>query len=152
ISIGDLEKQIASTEKKLATAEGDKEFLYKELKRLQAEKAELERQFNDLAIMRAQVSKLKEELAISRRLEFIRLNLFGVTAKGGAEKLMPHVDKNPASSMSNYSLNVEVRQGTGARVVTPATSTNSPATNAPLPKPAPAATNTPATNTAAPPK
>ena len=35
-----------------------------ELKRLMAEKAELERQFNDLAVLRAQVSKLKEELSI----------------------------------------------------------------------------------------
>jgi septal ring factor EnvC (AmiA/AmiB activator) len=45
-SITGLEAQIAETEKRLTTSEGDKELLLKELKRLQVEKAELERQFN----------------------------------------------------------------------------------------------------------
>ena len=44
-AINNLEKSIADTEKQLAASEGDREFLLKELKRLQAEKAELERQF-----------------------------------------------------------------------------------------------------------
>ena len=35
-AIGNLEKSIADTEKKLAASEGDREFLLKELKRLQA--------------------------------------------------------------------------------------------------------------------
>ncbi len=42
-SINNLESQIAVTQKKLADSEGDRELLLKELKRLQAEKAELER-------------------------------------------------------------------------------------------------------------
>jgi septal ring factor EnvC (AmiA/AmiB activator) len=125
-SIGELEKQISATENKLATARGEKEFLVKELNRLRAEKAELERQFNDLAVLRAQVSKLKEEMAISRRLEFIRLKLFG-TAKGGAEKLMP-APRPVLAAGTNYDLNVEVRQGGGARIVAPTNSV--PLTNA----------------------
>jgi septal ring factor EnvC (AmiA/AmiB activator) len=150
-NISGLEQLIASTQQKLAKSEGDKTFLMGELKRLQAEKAELERQFNDLAVMRAQVSKLKEELAISRRLEFIRLSLFGAT-KGGAEKLMAHTDKNPANAATatNFNLDVEVRQTGGAKVVAPTNATpvasNSAAikpvvTNAAatLPKDAPAA-------------
>jgi septal ring factor EnvC (AmiA/AmiB activator) len=136
-SIGNLEQQIASTQTKLTRAEGDKDLLWKELKRLQAEKAELERQFNDFAVMRAQVSKLKEELAISRRLEFIRLSLFGSTAKGGAEKLMPHADKNPANrgSATNYNLDVEIRQSAASSVAPTVTN------NTPAPILAPAATN-----------
>ena len=118
-SIGDLNKQIAATEKRLTTAQGEKEFLVKELTRMRAEKAELERQFNDLAVLRAQVGKLKEELAIARRLEFIRLNLFGVTAKGGAEKLMTPTKPILAARGTNYDLNVEVREKGSARVVTP---------------------------------
>ena len=117
-SITDLEKQIVVTEKKLATARGEKEFLARELTRLRAEKAELERQFNDLAVMRAQVSKLKEELAITRRLEFIRLGLFGVTAKGGAQQLMTQPSRSLPNA-TNYDLNVEVRQGGDVRVVAP---------------------------------
>lgn len=123
-SIDTLEKQISATEKKLATSQGEKEFLVKELTRLRAEKAELERQFNDLAVLRAQVSKLKEEMAISRRLEFIRLNLFGAH-KGGAEKLMP-APRRALASATNYDLAVEVRQGGSARIVAP---TNAPSTN-----------------------
>jgi septal ring factor EnvC (AmiA/AmiB activator) len=147
LNIGNLESQINATQQKLAKSEGDKEFLMKELKRLQAEKAELERQFNDLAVLRAQVSKLKEEMAISRRLEFLRLSLFGST-KGGAEKLMPHLDKNPAdkTSATNFNLDVEIRQTTGAKVASPTNVASAPVlkpavTNAAasLPKDAPAA-------------
>jgi septal ring factor EnvC (AmiA/AmiB activator) len=132
-SIGELEKQIAATEKKLVTTRGEKEFLVRELARLRAEKADLDRQFNDVAVLRGQISKLKEEMAISRRLEFIRLNLFGVTAKGGAEKLM--TPARPAlEGGTNYDLNVEIRQGGGARVVAPPTAilpTNAFRTNPP---------------------
>ena len=131
-SIGDLEKQIVATEQKLTTTQGEKDFLFKELTRLRAEKAELERQFNDLAVLRTQIGKIKEELAISRRLEFIRLNLFGATAKGGASQLM--APSKPATYRgTNYDLNVELRQDGDARVVAP---TNPAAL--PAPKPAPA--------------
>jgi uncharacterized protein (DUF3084 family) len=67
-SINNLETQITDTQKKLAASEGDREFLLKELKRLQAEKAELERKFNDLAVLRDQVRKLRDELSIARAL------------------------------------------------------------------------------------
>src|SRR5204862_4664146 len=84
-AITNLETQIGETEKKLAASEGDREFLLKELKRLQAEKAELERQFNDLAMLREQVRKLRDELSISKRLDWIRRGLYG--SLKGAEKL-----------------------------------------------------------------
>jgi len=126
-SIGELEKLIAATEKKLTTARGEKDFLLKELTRLRAEKAELERQFNDVAMLRAQISKLKEEMAINRRLEFIRLNLFGSSAKGGAEALMTHARQAAEQAgATNYNLDVEIRQDGGAKVVSPA---GAPASN-----------------------
>jgi len=150
-SIGELEKLIAATEKKLTTARGEKDFLVKELTRLRAEKAELERQFNDLAALRSQVSRIKEELAISRRLEFIRLNLFGVTAKGGAGKLMQNENKPQRGGGTNYDLSVEVRQTGSARVVTPTNTVAPPATNALKPAVANPAVQ-PKTAPAAPPK
>ncbi len=159
-NIGTLENQIVATQQKLTKSEGDKDFLMKELKRLQAEKAELERQFNDLAVLRSQVSKLKDEMAISRRLEFLRLSLFG-SAKGGAEKLMPHMDKNPANATTatNFNLDVEIRQTSGAKVTSPtnmtSVSNSAPvATNPPVLKPAQtnAAANLPKDAPAAPPK
>ena len=121
-NIEKLGKLIVDTERKLAASEGDREFLLKELKRLQVEKAELERQFNDLSVLRAQVAKLKEELTVARRLEWLRMGIYGMSDKKGAEML---VAKNPGTGKTNnFSLNVELKQDGGASVVT----------NAPAPK------------------
>lgn len=117
-SIDSKEKQIAETEKRLADSKGENKFLLEELKRLKAEKAELERQFNDLAVLREQVSKLKEEMAIVRRLEFIRLGIFGGSAKGGATALMTHTPPNTGNP-TNFNLNVEIKQDGGSKVVPP---------------------------------
>ena len=125
-AIGNLEKSIADTEKKLAASEGDREFLLKELKRLQAEKAELERQFNDLAVLKTQVSKLKDELSIARRLEWIRMGIYGMQNVKGAEKLL---STNWAATDNKFDLNVELKQDGGANIV-PA-KTNAGAVTAP---------------------
>jgi chromosome segregation ATPase len=114
-AIGGLEKSIADTEKKLAASEGDREFLLKELKRLQTEKAELERQFNDLAVLRTQVSKLKDELSIARRLEWIRMGIYGMQNVKGAEKLLS--TNWAATSGGKYDLNVELKQDGGANII-----------------------------------
>lgn len=136
-SITNLQTQIDSTQKKLAASEGDKAFLEKELQRLVAEKAELERQFNDLKVLRAQVSKLKEELNISRRLAWIREGIFARADQKGAQQLMQRsapVTSGTASNAAtvkknNYDLNVEVNADGTVRVI-PAT-TNGVPTNPP---------------------
>jgi chromosome segregation ATPase len=134
-AIAAMEKAINETEKKLAAAEGDREFLLKELKRLQSEKAELERQFNDLRVLRDQVAKLKDELSIARRVEWLRMGIYGTQVARGADKLLEAAAKTPGSK---YNLKVELKQDGGARIV-PSATTNSPATNAPVrPVPAPA--------------
>ncbi|HEY5915383.1 MAG TPA: hypothetical protein VJA21_32775 [Verrucomicrobiae bacterium] len=129
-SITNLNTQIAETQRKLAASEGDKAFLEKELKRLMAEKAELERQFNDLAVMRAQVAKLKEELNIARRIEWIRQGLFASTEQKGAQKLMQGLSapQTPAKApRPSPDLNVEVSADGSVKVIPPPTkSTNSP--------------------------
>jgi len=127
-SIGKLGKQISDTERKLAASEGDREFLLKELKRLQVEKAELERQFNDLSVLRTQVAKLKEELSIARRLEWIRMGIYGTQEKKGAERLMAGVTPSPGRS-NNFNLNVELKQDGGATILGPNTN------KAPVPLP-----------------
>lgn len=124
-SISNLNNQIADTERKLDAAEGDREFLLTELKRLQAEKADLERQFNDLDLLRNQVSKLKEELSVARRLDWIRRGIYGGgEVKKGAELLMKGVTATVPTT--NFSLNVELKQDGGARIVPPPGITNSP--------------------------
>jgi len=94
----------------------------KELKRLQSEKAELERQFNDLSTLRTQVAKLKEELSVSRRLEWIRMGIYGNQEKKGAERLL--AGATPANT-NNYNLNVELKQDGGAVIVPRQTNANS---------------------------
>lgn len=124
LSITNLTVQIADTQRKLATSEGDKALLENELKRLMSEKAELERQFNDLAVLRAQVAKLKEELNIARRIEWIRQGILSSSDQKGAQKLVQGFGAPKKPSTNSYDLNVEVKSdGT----VNMAPVTNSPA-------------------------
>ncbi|MDX1952735.1 MAG: hypothetical protein SFY81_11180 [Verrucomicrobiota bacterium] len=122
-AITGLETEITETQRKLAASEGDRAFLLKELKRLQNEKLELERQFNDLAALRDQVRKLRDELSISRRLDWIRRGLYG--SLKGAEKLQKGPTA-PNTNQGNFDLNVELKQDGSVQV-------NPAATNAPAP-------------------
>ncbi len=121
-SITNLTVQIDDTKRKLAASEGDRAVLETTLKRLIAEKAELERQFNDITILRGQVAKLKEELTIARRLDWIRMGLFASGEQKGAQKLVEGI--NPLRLLSrapkpNYDLNVEVGSDGTVKVVPP---------------------------------
>lgn len=131
-AITNLTTQIEETKRKLATSEGEKGFLEKELKRLMAEKVELERQFNDLTVLRAQVSKLKEELSVARRLEWIRQGLFATADQKGAQRLM----REPAPAQGStpkpsYDLNVEVSADGSVKVIPPLVTNRAAATSPP---------------------
>jgi chromosome segregation ATPase len=123
-----LEARIAETQKKLAASEGDRDFLLKELKRMQAEKADLERKFNDLVVLREQVHKLKEELTVARRLDWLRKGLYGQTEMKGAERLRRGFQQ-PTDVKTNYSLNVEIKKEGSATVVPPTNAPPAPAPN-----------------------
>ena len=127
-SISGLENQIADTQRKLEASEGDREFLLKELKRLQAEKSDPERQFNDLAMLRDQVKRLRDELSISRRLDWIRRGLYG-SLKGG--ELLRKGMASASTTKTNFNLDVEIRRDGGATILT----------NSPSPEPVATATN-----------
>lgn len=120
-AIGGLEKAISETEKKLAASEGDREFLLKELKRLQAEKAELERQFNDIAELRKQVSRLKDELSIARRIEWIKKGIFGFSEAKGGQMLLQQTPKTAktTATATNLGLQAELRTDGTATITTP---------------------------------
>lgn len=130
LQITNLNLQIVETQRKLAASEGDKAFLEKELKRMMAEKSELERQFNDLTVLRAQVAKLKEELSIARRLDWIRRGLFISPEHKGAQQLVqagPTAAGGGEAKTNLYDLNVEVSADGSVRVIPPLTGTNTPA-------------------------
>ena len=125
VQIGSLGDLIKETERKLAASEGDRELLQKELKRLLAEKADLERKFNDLAVLREQVRKLKEELNIANRLDFIRRGLYGFDKKGA--QLLNEGVRSPGPRATNAvgaQINAEVGSDGSAKV---SATTNAPA-------------------------
>jgi chromosome segregation ATPase len=133
LEITNLSSKIDDTQKKLLASEGDKSLLEKELKRMVAEKAELERQFNDLTVLRAQVAKLKEEQMIARRMDWAARGVYAAAEQKGAQRLMsglvaPSQAKAPKP---NYDLNVEVTSDGNVRVIPPLT--NGPAGTATSP-------------------
>jgi chromosome segregation ATPase len=119
-AITNLTAQIEDARRKLVAAEGDKAFLQRELQRLISEKAELERQFNDLSVLRAQVAKIKEEMNVSRRLEWMRKGLYTRSEQKGAEQLaqkVPMTNRPPRGP--TYDLNVEVSADGTVKVIPP---------------------------------
>jgi chromosome segregation ATPase len=124
MEITNLTGQIEDTQKKLATSEGNRVFLQNELTRLRAEKTELERQFNDLSVLRAQVAKLKDEMREARRLDWIRRGVYAAAQEKGAQRLMQGsfagTPPTPAGQ-TNYDLNVEVRADGSVKVIPPLT-------------------------------
>jgi peptidoglycan hydrolase CwlO-like protein len=121
-----LNVAIEDTKGKLAAAEGDKAALQKELKRLMGEKAELERKFNDLDVLRAQVKKIKQEVVVARRLSWFHMGVTS-TEKKGAEKIIqltPPPASTPAAApaaQKRYDLNVEVNSDGSVKVIEPLT-------------------------------
>ena len=133
LEITNLTAKIDDTQKKLLASDGDKSLLEKELKRMVTEKAELERQFNDLTVLRAQVAKLREEQTIARRMDWTARGVYAAAEQKGAQRLItglvaPSQAKAPKA---NYDLNVEVTSDGSVRVIPPLT--NSPAGSATSP-------------------
>jgi len=127
-----LNAQIADTEQKLAESETNNVFLEKELQQQIAQRAELERKFDDLNQLRAQVKKLRDEAFVARRLQLTR---GGVSDQKGAQLL---VQPRTAASMAaaaatsqspHYDLNVEVGSDGSVHVIPPPNNamTNRPA-------------------------
>jgi chromosome segregation ATPase len=119
-----LEAQILATQKKLDASDGDVKFLRNELKELQAKKDQLEKQLSDLAFLKEQVKKLKDELAVDRRLDLIRRGLYDIVAPKGAERLMhPPVSAPPPTA--SHPLDVELHQN-GEATIKSSAPTNAP--------------------------
>ena len=122
-TIAALNGQIADTEQKLANSETNNVFLEKELQQQIAQRAELERKFDDINEVRAQVRKLRDELFVARRLELMRA---GATAdlKGAQLLVQPRpvvASVAPAKLPPHYDLNVEVGSDGSVHVIPPPT-------------------------------
>ncbi len=116
-SITNLESQIAATKEKLASSEGDRKFLLGELQRLVAAKADLEKKFNDVASLKTQLRKVRDELAQARRLDWMRRGLYAMDKEKGGERLMRHEEIPASSSGVGVSLDVELRTNAAPKVL-----------------------------------
>jgi chromosome segregation ATPase len=129
-AIASLNAQIADTQQKLAGSETNNGFLEKELQRQTAAKTELESKFNNLSTVRTQVKKLKDDLLIARRLQWMRERSEPGSQQKGAQLLMQRTASAPARP-PHYDLNVEVSSDGSIHVIplpanAPATTTNLP--------------------------
>jgi hypothetical protein len=132
-TIASLDTQITLTQIKLAVSQTNNEFLNNELKRQIAQRAELEHKFNDLAEVRAQVKKLRDDLFIARRLEWMREGVDPTKMLKGGQLLMqraPVTSAAPAAGSPSYNLNVEVGSDGSVHVIPPPANTLT-ATNPP---------------------
>jgi predicted RNase H-like nuclease (RuvC/YqgF family) len=124
-AIAELDTQINLTRAKLAASETNNAFLDSELKQQIAEKAALERKFNDLAQVRAQVRKLRDDLLIARRLEWMREGIDPNKPLKGGQLLMQRSTSAkhaaPAAGSQLYNLNVEVGSDGSVHVIPPPT-------------------------------
>jgi chromosome segregation ATPase len=130
--IAELNGQIADTMKKLSESQTNNAFLTAELQKQLALKAELERKFNNLDEVRAQVKKLRDEAFVARRLQLMKNS---ATERKGAELLIRRESQTNAASAKvppHYDLNVEVGSDGSVRVIPPIQPVNgSQPTNAP---------------------
>ncbi|MBM3870125.1 MAG: hypothetical protein FJ392_04065 [Verrucomicrobia bacterium] len=114
-TIGTLNTRITFVEGELKTAKDDKGFLTKELQRMQGERTEMERKMNDLTFLREQISTIKSDQAVARRVDWMRRGIFMDERKPATllkDNLQPLTSAKPTKTKGSQ-LNVEVhRDGT----------------------------------------
>jgi chromosome segregation ATPase len=129
-TIAQLNAAIENSQSRLAMAETNRLFIEQQLQKQIAQRAELEHKFNDIDEVRTQVKKLRDEMFVARRLQWMKNDNSG---KKGAELLM---QKNTTTATTgtatnakpDYNLNVEVGSDGSVKVIPPLVpGTNTPA-------------------------
>lgn len=72
LDLQELEAKINETSKQLAESNGKRKDLEDKLSELQEQQAELEKQMNDIEFLEAQYKRVKSEIAIAKRLDWMR--------------------------------------------------------------------------------
>jgi predicted nucleic acid-binding Zn-ribbon protein len=129
-TIAELGAQISDTRKKLADSQTNNVFLAQELRRQMDEKAELERKFNTLTVVRTQVRKLRDDLLSARRLQWMREGTDPTKQLKGAQLLMMHSSPSVVPP-PHYDLNVEVGSDGSVHLIPPLTNSPAATTNPP---------------------
>ena len=132
-TIGTLNTRIAFVEGELQVTKDDKTFLTKELGRMQGERTEMERKMNDLAFLKEQMSTIKSDEAVARRMDWMRRGLFLDERKGATllvDGLKPLPSMKPSSTRGSQ-LNVEVHRDGTVTIKPPAPAAPKPSEAAP---------------------
>ena len=122
VKIANLNTEIDETNQKLGDSEGDRTFLEGELLRLQDEKAELVKQMNDLEFLSAQVKRIKSDIAVAKRMDWMRRGI-GIYAKRqtvAQKQAALRAGKNgeqPVSAEEPQNENVSVELTSDGRVI-----------------------------------
>jgi hypothetical protein len=93
--------QILDVQKRLTAAEGEKARLQKELQQTLRAKMELEAQFNSLAALGTQASKLKKEIAAAQHLEWVRQGGSGAADEKGGQRLVQALSASQAETKTS---------------------------------------------------
>ena len=128
-TIGTLNTRISFVEGELQVTKDDKSFLTKELSRMQGERTEMERKMNDLAFLKEQISTIKSDQSIARRLDWMRSGTFMDERKGATllvDGLKPLPSTKPMSTKGSQ-LNVEVHRDGTVTIKAPAPAAPKPA-------------------------
>jgi peptidoglycan hydrolase CwlO-like protein len=126
-----LNAQIADTRQRLTESETNNTFLEKELQRQTAARTELEGKFNNLTTVRSQVKKLKEDLFVSRRLQWMQAGTDPASPQMKGGQLQMQRTAPALARASRYDLNVEVGSDGAIRVMPATISALVPAANPP---------------------
>jgi chromosome segregation ATPase len=121
--ISDLNSQITAAKKQLGDATRDKQLVSEELLRLESQKEDLERRLSDVAALKEQITTVRDNLSIARRLTWMQRGIYDNVSKKGGELLI--APAKPVAPDTNRSLDVELLQGGGFRI------NSSPSTNPP---------------------
>jgi len=119
------DQAIEDISRRRESTENDRDHLLRERDKLIAEKAELEKQFQDIVVLRQKVQRLQVELMASKKLEWLRRGFYGSARKKGGAQLMG-MSKKPRqkTATATADLNVEVRRDGTVKIVP--IETNSP--------------------------
>ncbi len=124
-TIAKLDLLIQDTRSQLAASQNNNAYLQQELQKQMAQKAEIEHKFNDLDELRQQVKKIKTDLFVARRLQFMKNDN---SQKKGAQLLIEKSVPTASVSTPGYGLNVEVGSDGSVKVIPPlGAPTNAPA-------------------------
>jgi chromosome segregation ATPase len=123
-----LQAQADAAREKLATTDRDNKLLMSEYNLAEAKREELQKKFNDVAALKAQLKSVQDTIVIARRVDWIERGLYESNDKKGDQVLInPRVPSSPAT---NVALSVDLHQN-GAVRVNSAAPTNAPPTNKP---------------------